>query len=145
MIAGAWLLAAVPLLSVLTQLGWLQHIPAWAVGDARSSVSSVGDTFLVHVYVGLVFCMGVVLLFAKERGRQASRLDWTRRWGVLFGYVWLLLFAVGVLFFVALVLVGLGALFHSLPPANQPAYTETIISIATNLIYYGPQGGSATV
>lgn len=106
-------------------------------GDFILSQSLVRQT-----YEPLVFCMGVVLLFSRERGRRRSRLDWTRRWGVLASYVVLLLSAAQVLFIAALVGAGIGALFMSMPAKYQPAITDWFVEISAAYLRYGPGPGS---
>ena len=138
MIAGTWLLTAVPLLMALDKFGWIQSIPVPTFALFKSGVRSLNDTFLLESYVSLVFCMGSVLLFSKERGRRPSKFDWTRRWGVILSYVLLLLCATRNALLIGLQLTGLAALLHSLPLREQPALTEWVATIAIYLNFYGP-------
>jgi hypothetical protein len=91
------------------------------------------------VFNPLIFCMGVVLLFAKERGRRRNPMDWTRRWGVFGSYVTLLLSAAPVLYISALVMVGISALFISMPPKYQPAVTDWFARVSSAYLCYGPE------
>src|SRR5258708_39251522 len=95
------------------------------------------SVYSLPVYPLLVFCIGVVLLFSKERGRRGDRLDWTRRWGVLCSYVVLLLSAAQVLFIAALVLAGVTALFLSMPLKYQPPVTPLFVQLSTAYPRYG--------
>jgi hypothetical protein len=144
-LAGAWVLVLLPLVDVLRALGWASSVPVPTVFGASSSVRTLDDTFLASafVYQPLAFCVGVVLLFAKERGRRAHWLDWTRRWGVLCCYVVLLLSAAGVLFLTALVGVGIAAVFASMPLENQPAIARPLVGWTTAYFRYGPQPTTA--
>jgi hypothetical protein len=110
------------------------------VFDFREAVVTLDDTLLSFrgVWEPLAFCVGVVLLFSKERGRRRDRLDWTRRWGVLCTYVVLLLSATQVLFVAALVLTGVAAIFQSIPLKYQPEVTPLFIRVSTTYMRYGP-------
>lgn len=140
-LAGTWVLLLVPLLEVLKTFGWAARIPAPAVLDLRGANGTLDQTFLCHpgVYEPLVFCIGVVLLFARERGRLPHRLDWTRRWGVGCSYVVSLLAAAKVLFIPALVLLGVSAVFMSMPLGNQPGVTRLFATVSWAYVRYGPQ------
>src|SRR5688572_8914546 len=110
-LAGAWLLVLVPLMDALKIFEWASSVPVPSPFDARIAPGTLDQSLLCDwVYQPVVFCIGVVLLFAKERGRRPAPLDWTRRWGVLCSYVVLLLSATQILFIGALVLVGISAL-----------------------------------
>ena len=141
MLAGAWVLTLLPLVDVSQAAGWAAAIPTWTPFDFRGTVRVLDDTLLFSawVYPPLVFCIGVVLLFSKERGRRPSRLDWTRRWGVICSYVTFLLAAAPVLFIGALVLVGIGALYLSMPPRYQPPVTKRLVDVSAAYLRYGPQ------
>src|SRR5687768_7166083 len=132
-LAGAWVLVLLPLMDVLTASGWASSAPVPTVFDFRGTVRTLDDTLLcgTGVYQPLVFCIGVVLLFSKERGRRGGKLDWTRRWGVVCSYVVLLLCAVPVLFIGALVLAGIAALFQSMPAKYQPGVTQLFVDVST--------------
>ena len=140
-LAGVWLLVFLPLMDVLRVYGWASRVPVPSLFDARIAPGTLNDTLLcdnLGVYRPLVFCIGVVLLFAKERGRRRSRLDWTRRWGVLCSYVVLLLSAAQILFIGALVMVGIAALLQSMPLKTQPWVTELFVDVSAACLYYGP-------
>src|SRR5262249_10316918 len=98
-LAGLWVLVFLPLMAVLGAFGWASRIPVTSVFDYRGAVRTLDETFCSTdgVFEPLVFCIGVVLLFSKERGRRRNHLDWTRRWGVLCSYVVLFLCTVMVL------------------------------------------------
>jgi hypothetical protein len=140
MVAGMWVLVLVPLMNVLSALGWNSRVPVPAVFDHRDTVRTLSDTLVTWpgVYESLVFCIGLVLLFSKERGRRRGRLDWTRRWGVICSYVVLLLAAVPVLFIGALVLAGISALFMDIPLKYQPGVTHFFVEVSTTYLRYGP-------
>jgi hypothetical protein len=144
MLAGAWVLVLLPLMDALNAFGWASSVPAPNV-FGYGAVRTLDDTFLSDpsmyspgVYPLLVFCIGVVLLFSKERGRRGGRLDWTRRWGVLCSYVVLLLGAAQVLFLCALVSVGVAAMFQSMPLKYQPPVTRLFVEVSTAYLRYGP-------
>jgi hypothetical protein len=141
-LAGAWILVLLPLIDVIRATGWAPHIPVpTVIGGANDPIRTLDDTFLYWpgTYQALIFCTGMVLLFSKERGRQRNRLDWTRRWGVLSSYVVLLLSAAPVLYISALVMVGISALFLSMPPEYQPPVTQWVVDVSTTYLRYGPQ------
>jgi hypothetical protein len=141
MLAGAWLLVLLPLKDALKALDWASSLPVPTVFDYRGTVRALDDTLLcsMNVYQALVFCIGVVLLFSKERGRRRSRLNWTRRWGVLCSYVVLLLSAAEVFFIAALVLAGIAAAFHSMPLKYQPRVTQLFVDVSSGYLRYGAQ------
>src|SRR5687768_10009653 len=133
MLAGVWLLALLPLMEALRIFGWASSVPVPVVFDFRGGIRTLDETLFSYraVYQPLIFCMGVVLLFSHERGRRPSRLDWTRRWGVICTYVVFLLSAAQVLFVSALVLAGVAALLQSMPPKYQPASTQLIVDVSS--------------
>lgn len=138
MIAGAWMLAAVPLMSMLKTFGWARaiHTPIFYSAQAGQTLD---DSFIVNVDGYLVFCVGVALLFAKERRRRRNPFDWTRRWGVVSSYVILLLGSLGTVYFSALVMTGIAAMFQSCPPQYAPAITPLLARLSTAYLRYGPQ------
>jgi hypothetical protein len=140
-LAGVWLLALLPLMDVLRVSGSAASVPVPEVFDSRGTVRTLDDTLLAYpgVYQPLIFCIGVVLLFAKERGRRRAPLDWTRRWGVLCSYVALLLSAAQILYVGALVLAGIAYTFHALPQKFQPQVTQLFADVSTAYIRFGPQ------
>ena len=137
-VAGAWLLVLLPLMEVLGATGCGALVPVPNV-YGFGAVRTLDDTLLSFrgVYEPLIFCMGVVLLFSKERGRRAGKLDWTRRWGVLCTYVVFLLLAAQVLFLVALVMAGIAAIFQSMPPEYQPGVTQLFVEVSAGYLRYG--------
>lgn len=144
-VAGAWVLVLLPLIDALRSSGWASSVPVPNVFDTPSMVNTLDDTLFCYpdVYQPLAFCIGVVLLFSKERGRRRGRLDWTRRWGVLCCYVVLLLSTARFLSVTALVMVGIGALFLGMRSQYPPAVTQTMVDWGAAYIRYGPQPGTA--
>lgn len=136
---GVWLLVLVPLMDVLTASGLASHVPVPNVFHFPGSLR-LDETFFCtrHVYTGIVFCCGVVLLFSKERGRRYNRMDWTRRWGVICTYIVSLLCVVPITVIIALVLAGIAALFLAMPPRYQPGVTQFFVSISTAWLRHGP-------
>ncbi|MEA2733592.1 MAG: hypothetical protein QOE14_43, partial [Humisphaera sp.] len=141
MLAGAWILVLVPLMDALKAFGWASSVPVPSVFGFPAAVRTLDQSLLctMGVYPSLVFCIGVVLLFSKERGRRRGKLDWTRRWGVACSYVALLLSAAPVLFMGALVLAGIAALFQSMPLKYQPPVTRLFVEMSAGYLRYGPQ------
>lgn len=140
-VAGAWILVFLPLMDVLRSFEWSSLIPVPEVFDFRGSVTTLEDTLVCGwpgVYQSLIFCVGAVLLFAKERGRRRGRLDWTRRWGVLCTYVVLLLSAAQILFIAALVMAGNSAVLMSIPLKYQPGITELLSNLSSGYLRFGP-------
>lgn len=144
MLAGAWILVLVPLMEVLKAFGWASSLPVPRVFNYLETVHTLDDTLLAWpgVYEVLAFCIGVVLLFSKERGRQRGRLDWTRRWGVICSYVVLLIRATQVLFIASLVLVGISACLMSMPLKLQPGVTGLLLKLSTGFMLYGAHPSS---
>jgi hypothetical protein len=137
-LAGTWLLVLLPLMDVLQKSGWASHLRVPSLFD--NTPATLDETFLCTggVYPYIIFSMGVVLLFSKERGRRTSRLDWTRRWGIICCYVVTLLSAAETLFAPALVLVAISQLFLSMPAKYQPSVTGLFIELGAGYLRYGP-------
>ena len=74
LLAGTWVLVLLPLMGVLQVSGWTSKIPVRTPFDFGCIVRTLDDTLLCWygVYEPLVFCIGVVLLFSKERRRYLS-------------------------------------------------------------------------
>jgi hypothetical protein len=140
MLAGMWILVLLPLMDALFAFRWARHVPVPPLFDVEGTLGTLNETFVSSpgVYQPLIFCIGVVLLFAKERGRRRGPLDWTRRWGILCSYVVLLLSAVQILFITALVATGIAALFLSMPLKYQPGITQNFVEVSTTYLRYGP-------
>ena len=141
MLAGVWLLVLMPGLNLVQQmLQSAANVPLPRIIDYRGGLT-LGQTFFweMQIYPQAIFCMGVVLLFSKERGRRASRLDWTRRWGILCSYVVALLCAAPILFISSLVMVGISALLLSMPSKYQPGVTGLITEVSQVWLRYGPR------
>ena len=138
-LAGVWLLVLLPLMDALKQSCWGSRVPVPNPFGFPATVRTLDETFLSNmgVYQALVFCVGVVLLFSKERGRRRGPLDWTRRWGVGCSYATLLLSAAEIVFISALVMAGIGAVFLSMPLKNQPAVTQLLVNVGTAGLLYG--------
>jgi hypothetical protein len=139
MLAGAWVLVLLPLMDALTMLGWAARVPVPNV-FGYGAVRTLDETLLhnLNLYPPIVFCIGMVLLFSKERGRRRGQLDWTRRWGVLCSYVVSLLSATQVLFICALVSTGIAALFLYMPAKYQPGVTPLFVNVSAAYLRYGP-------
>jgi hypothetical protein len=137
MLAGVWVLVLMPALAVLKTVGWTAETPAPTFFAVQAG-QSFEKSFLSYVYVYLTFCMGVVLLFAKEQHRQHAAFDWTRRWGVISSYGVLVLGFVQIAFIPALVILGIAALLQSLPRSQQPAVTDWFVTLSTRYIWHGP-------
>ena len=139
MLAGAWILVLVPLMDAYNKFDWIPRIPVPPVFDFRGAIHTLDDTLLsfTGIYQPLIFCIGIVLLFSRERGRRHARLDWTRRWGVLSSYVVLLLSAAQVLILCALVLAGIAAIFQSMPLRHQPSATRAFVEASAGYLRYG--------
>ena len=112
------------LADVLRVTGWAYSVAVPNVFHIPYTGGTLSDPLVCDRIVDqpLLFCIGVVLLFSKERGRPRYRLDWTRRWGVICSYVTFVLSAAQILFITALVMVGITALFLSMPRRFQPAF-----------------------
>jgi hypothetical protein len=137
MLAGAWVLVLVPLLPVLQALQWSQRIPVPIFSDVQRG-QSLEDSLIVIFYRYLMFCVGIVLLFSRERNRRSDRFDWTRRWGVVSSYGVLLLGIANYALLFGLVIVGIGALFVAMPLAYQPSVTPVFVKVGTTILYHGP-------
>jgi hypothetical protein len=140
MIAGTWVLLLLPLMQILKAWGWAASMPVPTLFDSPGTVT-LDDTLLAYggVFEPVVFCIGVALLFARERDRRPGRLDWTRRWGVGCSYVVLLLSATQVLYMIAFVLVGISAMLLAMPLAAQPRATKTLVDLSVAYVLHGPQ------
>jgi len=141
MLAGVWLLVLMPLMNLVQEISpSAANVQLPRIIDYRGGLT-LGQTFLweLQIYPQAIFCMGVVLLFSRERGRRASRFDWTRRWGILCSYVTALLCAAPVLFISSLVMVGISALLNSMPLKYQPGVTGTFTEVSVAWLRYGPQ------
>jgi hypothetical protein len=140
MLAGVWLLALLPLMDGLQAFEWTSKLPVPGLFEIRGAMRTLDETFVCFpgVYESLAFCIGVVLLFSKERGRRSNRLDWTRRWGVISTCVVFLLRAANTLIITALVLAGIAACFQSMPLKYQPAVTPSFVAVSTAYLRFGP-------
>ena len=129
MLAGVWILAIMPFMDVLRHFDWISSVPVPSF--FHHTPLTLDQTFLGEMRVDqpLLFCMGVVLLFAKERGRHPRRLEWTRRWGIICSYVTLLLSAAQVLVVPMMVWTGIAALFLSMPLKYQPGATRFFVEL----------------
>lgn len=147
MLAGLWLLVLLPVIHAFLSSEWAAYVPAWGAFDSQGAVRSIDETLAAYpmVYQPLLFCMGVVLMFSKERGRRPSRLDWTRRWGVLCSYVVLLLSAVQFLFLGALVLLGIAALFLTIPLKHEHPMERFFAAVSGGYLRYGPHPKAISV
>jgi hypothetical protein len=146
MLAGVWVLVLLPLMDVLHWLGWDANVPALNL-FGYGAIHTLSETLISWpgIYAPLIFCIGVVLLFSKERGRRRNRLDWTRRWGVFSSYIVFVLSAVEALAVPALVLVGIAALFLSMGLKYQPRVTQLVVDLSTGYLRYGPWPNQITL
>ncbi|HSV13114.1 MAG TPA: hypothetical protein VLI90_02560 [Tepidisphaeraceae bacterium] len=136
-LTGSWMLVLMPLMAVLQQFQWTERIPAPIFYDVQRG-QSLDESCFAMVYLYFMFCIGLVLLFSKERNRQPARLDWTQRWGVTGSYGVLLLGIPAYAFIMALVIIGIAALLQSMPLRYQPAVTPLLVKLGTGYVYYGP-------
>lgn len=145
-LAAVWILLLLPAVHALRAFDWASAIPLPNLLAFSGPSVTLHDSLALYpmVYQPLIFCIGVVLLFSRERNRQPNRLDWTRRWGILCTYIIFLIALVEVLFLCALVTLGIVALFQSLPPAHQPAITQTLADITWFWMSCGLQPGNST-
>lgn len=138
MLLGVWILAFMPLMDVLQSFDWISSVPV--PGIFHHTPRTLDQTFLggmeMRVDQPLLFSMGIVLLFSKERGRRRRRLEWTRRWGIICSYVTFALSAAQILFFPALVLTGIAALFLSMPLKYQPGVTRLFVEVGPVFLRY---------
>ena len=140
MIAAAWVLTLVPLVAVLEDLGWTSRVSPPKFSHLQAG-QSLDETLLIELYDYLVFCIGVVLLFSREGGRRAGRFDSTRRWGIVGSYLVLLLGFTEFAFIAALVMLGIAAVFHSMPLAYEPAITPWLVRLGRGYLVYGAAPG----
>ncbi|MDB5294658.1 MAG: hypothetical protein JWO31_641 [Phycisphaerales bacterium] len=146
-LAGTWVLVLLPLVAAMRASGWASEVRVPTLFDLPGSVGILEETlaFWPDVHRPLIFCVGMVLLFSKERGRRPGRLDWTRRWGVGCSYAVLLLSAAQILYIVALVAIGIAALFLSMPGKYQPGATRSFVEVGAVWLRYGPHPKETTV
>lgn len=146
MLVGAWALALLPVLGWSFRSGRASDVTVPAVLEIGRATRALHDTLLSHpfVYQPLIFCVGVVLLFSRERGRRRGRLDWTRRWGVVCSYASFALAAAEVLFLGGLVIAGLAAVCLSMPGAYRPGLTRFLVEASAACLLYGPHPGTAS-
>jgi hypothetical protein len=139
MLAGVWVLVLVPLMDVLVMSGWASSIPVPNI-FGYGAIRTLDETLVsgLGVYKPIVFCIGVVLLFSKERGRRRGWLDWTRRWGVICSYIVALLSAASFLILPALVMAGIAAMFLCMPRDYQPRVTQLFVEVSYVCLRYGP-------
>lgn len=146
MLAGAWILVLVPLGAVIASSGWASGVAVPTPFDFKGALM-LHDTFAFefHMYEYVTFCIGVVLLFSNERNRRRGRSDWTRRWGVTTSYGVFLLGIPKFANITALVVLGIAALFQSMPLRYQPGVTELLVKLGAGYIYYGPHEGRLAI
>ena len=140
-VAGLWVIVLMPLLPLANELGLVEKIKTPALYGVEAT-QRLDESFLFDFFSNrdlLFFCVGFVLLFAKERGRRTTRLDWTRRWGVLGCYAVALM---GVSMFATiwgLVLIGISALHLTLPIEAVPPQADAMAWMGDRLARYSPQ------
>ena len=124
--------------------GYLTGPPKFPVPDVFSSWGSVrtlDETFLfqTRVYQRLLFCVGVVLMFSKERGAEAWSFGLDTPLGASSALTFVsLLSAAPTLLISALVLTGIAALFQSIPLKYQPRATQFCVDLGAGYLRYGP-------
>ena len=140
MIAGAWIMVLIPLVQLALLARLTERIPVafYVFRGFDLDVGTLDQSLVWFWFPYLPFCIGVVLFFSKERFRRPYPSDWTRRWGVITSYLVLLLGFVLYSTVTGLVLVGIAALFYSLPYANQPGVTELVRKLGTGYLYFDP-------
>ena len=138
MLLGTWILPFMPLMDVLQHFNWISSVPVPSF--FHHTPLTLDQTFLgemlMRVDQPLLFCMGVVLLFSKERRRQRRRLAWTCRWGIICSYITLLLSAAQILYIPAFVLTGIAAMFLSMPLKYQPGATRFFVEVGPVFLRY---------
>jgi len=138
MLAATWVLLLMPFIDAVKDFGWASKVTIPNVFHFPGALTLDDTLFCWSGVSPLVFCIGVVLLFSKERGRRRSQFDWTRRWGVLCSYLVLLLSAVQFFFIAALVMAGIAAIFVAIPAKYQPHTTQFFVNVSTTYIRYAP-------
>jgi hypothetical protein len=140
MLGGAWVLVLVPVMTVLQSTEFSQHISVPLFFKVQAG-QTLEDSYITYVYAWLLFCIGIVLLFSKERNRQINRFDWTRRWGVITSYCVLVFGIPQYAFITSLVIIGIAALCLSMPLRYQPATTIWFVKVGAGYIKYGAYPG----
>lgn len=139
-LTGVWVLVLIPVVTLLRYYQWFEQIPVPTFIKAQGRMS-LEDTCFPWLFSYFAFCIGVVLLFSRKRGRRETRLDWTRRWGVILSYTVLVLGIPEFALVSALVAIGIGALCLSMPLHLQPAATGLFVNLGAWYIWYGPYPG----
>jgi hypothetical protein len=139
MVAGVWILALLPLWDAVRLAESISNLPIPNVLGLHTPLV-LSESFLSDMssYLYVMFCIGVVLLFSKERGRRPGRLEWTRRWGVLCTYVVFLLNVVRVLSLYAIILAVIYRTLMSIPPRYQPEETQLFARVCSACFHYVP-------
>lgn len=137
MLAGTWVLVLLPLMAAMDHYKWTRDVPLPEFLPEQVD-RTLDDSFVRFVYVHLVFCIGVVLMFSKERGRQPVPLDRTRAWGIVGSWLVLTLGAIQMAFLTSLVMSGLAALFNSMWPPAKPAIADWFVTLGAGYLRYGP-------
>ena len=142
MVAGAWLLALIPAMDVLEQIGWSERImlPALFEGGLRPLSETFFSTFWTLPY--LLYCTGFALLLTPESERRRGRFDWTRRWGMIGLSLVVMLGFLELMIVPALVGLGVTALFFTLPLSHQPEMAELLGTVSIELLCLPLQGGT---
>lgn len=137
LLIGLWLLVLLPVFRMVPL-----EIPIPTVFDYRGVVQTLADTEFPRIAADILFCVGIVLLFSQERFRRPHLLDRTRSIGVIGAYAVTLLVFSGILFIWALVAVGIGALFVSMPLKYQPSITPLWNEVWPIVLRHGPHPGA---
>jgi hypothetical protein len=139
MLAGVWVLMMLPVMNLLKTAGWAGEITMPSILNWRGRLTLDRTFFSESIFFEpVLFCIGIVLLFSKEGGRRASRLDWTRRWGVICSYVVFLLDVAEILFFTAMNVSGWAGYFIYVLPTFHPKITQFMNEASRVYFRFGP-------
>ncbi len=139
MLLGCWVLALLPLFSILQRTGVADQIQLPSILPFDKTTNTLGSNFYADwLDPFFTFFIGITLLFAKERFRRRGFIDSIRRVGILVcvGVLFLGIASFGLI--VALVGLGISALLHTLPIENQPPETHVLAWVSTRYFDYAP-------
>lgn len=118
-VAGLWVLVLlIPLPAVLTAvLPPSEPFGPYTFTDAFRYWYL--ESYAPMIWAPVVFCMGMVLIFSRERGTRPRRLDRVRRWGGISAWVLLPVTALAVSGITLLVIAGIR---NQVGPPGDPAF-----------------------